>query len=45
METEEAEMIAAAPEVAPADWELLGEVLPCCQGNCEGGDTQDTPTK
>ncbi|KAI9850274.1 MAG: hypothetical protein M1838_005957 [Thelocarpon superellum] len=30
-------LTSAAPEVAPEDWALLGEVLPCCEGSCIGG--------
>ena len=26
----------AAPEVAAADWEVLGELLTCCEGQCVG---------
>ena len=29
-------LTTAAPEVAPEDWALLGEILPCCQGHCLG---------
>ena len=35
----------AAPEVAPEAWAELGELLPCCEGQCIGSSTQDPPSR
>ena len=41
----EAILIDAAPEVAPEAWKELGQLIPCCKGQCDFGGTQDTPTR
>ena len=38
-------LIEAAPEVAPEAWAELGALLPCCEGQCIGSSTQDSPSR
>ncbi len=38
-------LIEAAPEVAPEAWAELGELLPCCEGQCIGSSMQDSPSR